>query len=337
MRITSITPMKNEAPNLLEWVAYHRLIGVNDMIVFSNHCTDGTNLMLERLDELGILRHYANPSVYTERNKHHLQVIRYVNTWDRLRRSDWVVSLDVDEFICVNTGRGRLQDLFEATADANMICMSQHNFGSSGIEFFEPELTTRQFHQSWSYDGAYHPRANKRGVKTLTHRSSEPKEWHNHSAVFSGDKTHLVRPVNGSGEPIRGPDLTKDIKSLSLPNYGFALVQLNHYAIRSAEAFLLKAIRGNANHLNASYGLNYWRKYDQGTMIDTRIQRLSNDLVAKKQELLEDIELAALEKKAIGLARNKICELRNSPPGAQLLRRIKRYRQRTFQRSNQPT
>ena len=50
MRITSITPMKNEAPFLLEWVAYHRLIGVNDILVFTNHCTDGTDLMLERLD-----------------------------------------------------------------------------------------------------------------------------------------------------------------------------------------------------------------------------------------------------------------------------------------------
>ncbi len=211
-----------------------------------------------------------------------------------------------------------------------MLPSSQHNFGSGGKETFNPELTTTQFCQSWSYDGAYHSRVNKRGVKTLTHRSSEPREWRNHSPIFSRNKTNLVHPVNGSGQPIKGHDLTRDIKSLSSPDYGFKLVQLNHYAIRSAEAFLLKACRGNANHVNAAYGLKYWRKYDQGRTTDSNIQRFRNDLEEQKKEFLEDPELAALEMEAIDLARKQIHELRRSPAGAQLLRRIQRYRRRNF-------
>jgi hypothetical protein len=31
MRITSITPMKDEAPFILEWIAYHQLIGVRGL------------------------------------------------------------------------------------------------------------------------------------------------------------------------------------------------------------------------------------------------------------------------------------------------------------------
>ena len=41
--------MKDEGPFLLEWVAYHRLIGVNDILVFTNDCSDGTDQMLERI------------------------------------------------------------------------------------------------------------------------------------------------------------------------------------------------------------------------------------------------------------------------------------------------
>lgn len=325
VRITSITPMKNEAPFLLEWVAYHHLVGVNDIVVFSNHCTDGTNLMLERLDEMGLLRHYCNPSVYLGRDKHHLQVIRYVNTWDRLRRSDWVVCLDVDEFICVGVGQGRLQDLFAATPEANMICMSQQNFGSGGIETFDVELTTHQFRQAWSYDGTYYPRVNKRGIKTLTHYSSEPRAWHNHSPIFFPEKVSKVHPVNGSGEYLAGVDITRDIKGLKEPNYGFDLVQLNHYAIRSAEAFLLKISRGNANHVDTTYGMSYWRRHDRGRMVDDKIQRWTNAIEEKKRELLQDPELARLEYAAIIAAKKQVVELRKSPSGARLLKQIRHF------------
>ncbi|MEO0944249.1 MAG: FkbM family methyltransferase, partial [Pseudomonadota bacterium] len=47
------TCMKNEGPYLLEWLAYHRSIGIQGYIVFTNDCTDGTDLMLDRLDEMG--------------------------------------------------------------------------------------------------------------------------------------------------------------------------------------------------------------------------------------------------------------------------------------------
>ena len=86
---------------------------------------DGCFLLVDRYSRLvftdGVLsgfRPSPNPAFMTGRTKYHLQVIRYANGLPRLRRSDWVVSLDVDEFICVNAGQGRLEDLFEATDDA---------------------------------------------------------------------------------------------------------------------------------------------------------------------------------------------------------------------------
>ena len=44
-----ITSMKNEASFILEWVAYHRVIGFTDFLVYTNNCEDGTVEMLERL------------------------------------------------------------------------------------------------------------------------------------------------------------------------------------------------------------------------------------------------------------------------------------------------
>jgi len=327
VRISSVTTMKDEGPFLLEWVAYHRLIGVNDILVFTNDCSDGTDQMLERLDEMGVLRHYPNPAFMTGRTKYHLQVIRYANGLPRLRRSDWVVSLDVDEFICVNAGQGRLEDLFEAADDANMIVMNQHNFGHGGVERFEDRLLIDQFRYAWDKETPYHRRINRRGTKTLTHRGANPREWHNHSPVFAPGDVAGVRPVNGSGSPLPpGADLTSDIKSLQAPHYGFDLVQLNHYALRSVESFLLKLARGNANHPDEGYDMSYWRRYDHNDLRDDNIARWVVPVAQYRDELLKDPELGRLHAAAVARSKDKIAELRAAPAIDQLLRRIDRFR-----------
>ena len=45
-----ITTMKNEGPFILEWLAYHRAIGVDDFLIYTNDCTDGTDTMLDLLE-----------------------------------------------------------------------------------------------------------------------------------------------------------------------------------------------------------------------------------------------------------------------------------------------
>ena len=60
-RITAVAFAKNEGRFLLEWIAYHRLIGVSDFVFFTNDCEDGLPALLERLAEMGIVSRYDNP------------------------------------------------------------------------------------------------------------------------------------------------------------------------------------------------------------------------------------------------------------------------------------
>ena len=46
-----LSTMKNEGPFVLEWVAHHRAIGFDGFVIFSNDCTDGTDRILDRLDD----------------------------------------------------------------------------------------------------------------------------------------------------------------------------------------------------------------------------------------------------------------------------------------------
>jgi hypothetical protein len=48
-RITAVTMMRDEAPALLEWVAFQDAIGFDRIVVYTNDCRDGTDAMLDRL------------------------------------------------------------------------------------------------------------------------------------------------------------------------------------------------------------------------------------------------------------------------------------------------
>jgi hypothetical protein len=326
MRITSITPMKDEAPFILEWIAYHQLIGVNDMIVFSNDCTDGTDMMLERLDELGIVRHLTNPSVFNKRTEHHRQATRYVNTLARLKRSDWVVSFDLDEFICVNVGEGTLQDLFAAVDGANVITMNQEHFGSGGLDAYEDKLVIDQFAYGWAYERSYNNTTiPRRGTKTLTHKSANASFYANHSPNIDEADLPGVKYVNGSGAPLDSRWLLEDVKVLHAPYCGYDLVQLNHYVIKSAESFLVQVDRGHANDVKRDIDVAYWRKHDNNHVHDTRIQRWSDRVAQAVAQLRKDPELDALHNSAVQHHKDRIAALLDDPESSKVYRRIRRY------------
>ena len=52
--------MKNEAPYIVEWVAYHRTMGVDNFLIYTDGCEDGTSEILDRLQEMGVLQHRNN-------------------------------------------------------------------------------------------------------------------------------------------------------------------------------------------------------------------------------------------------------------------------------------
>ncbi|WP_298905575.1 glycosyltransferase family 2 protein [uncultured Aliiroseovarius sp.] len=320
--------MRNEAQFILEWVAYHRMIGINDPIVFSNACTDGTDLMLERLDEMGLIRHLPNPTMMTGGRMHIIAALRYLNTGNRLARSDWVVSMDVDEFINIKVGNGHLEDLFDAVPDANLISLSQQNFGHGGKFDYVDDLQISQFEYGWDLERSYTRNLNRRGTKTLTHQSSRPTSWGNHSPVFAADQLEYLRPVNGSGEDISHVNMTNTVKALITPNYGFGLVQLNHYAVRSIDSYLLKVARGSSAHPDRPYEMTYWRKYDHNDHHDQSIMRHADDLETAKKDLLRDPELKQLHMAAVENAHGLIAELKESEQVRSLLNRIRRYTRR---------
>ena len=70
-RTVIITCMKNEGPFILEWIAYHRAIGVDDFLVYTNDCNDGTDELLDLLQDRGIVQRRDNKFAGTDLKPQH--------------------------------------------------------------------------------------------------------------------------------------------------------------------------------------------------------------------------------------------------------------------------
>ena len=79
-----------------------------------------------------------------------------------------------------------------------------------------------------------------------------------------------VKWVNGSGNPVPAKMLRTGWRS-STSNWGYGLVTLNHYSLRSAESYLVKRFRGRVNHVDRDQGLNYWFRMNNNATEDRSI------------------------------------------------------------------
>ena len=162
--------MKDEGPFLLEWIAHHLAIGFSRIVVYTNDCSDGTDHMLIRLEELGLANHRHN--VIPSGRKPQPSALKHAQTEPLVETSDWLLLLDADEFLSIKYGDGTLDDLLDATTaqGANGIVITWRVFGSGGVHDWSRDPVTEQ------YLMAAPPDWNKGwGVKTLF--KFDPKHW----------------------------------------------------------------------------------------------------------------------------------------------------------------
>ena len=293
-----ITTMRDEAPFVLEWIAYHRLIGFTDFLVYSNDCTDGTDLLLDRLQQLGVLAHEPNPR--TGRKAVQWRALSRARNHPLYRAAGWVMVADVDEFLTIHAGDGRLEDLFAAAPGAGGFVVTWRMFGSSGRLKFEPGLVMDQFVRA-APDGMLWPlRASQ--VKTLFRASARLHRLGVHRPQWHGDGAGGDGWVDGNGRPVR-PDVPA-FNIGSGPKYGLA--QINHYALGSAESFLVKAARGRPNHMDVAIGLDYWVERNFNAVEDRSILRHRDGVQAAVADLLSDPVVRDLHEAGIAHRRARI-------------------------------
>ena len=301
--------MKDEAPYILEWVAYHRQVGVDNFLIYTNNCSDGTDRILNRLQELGILEHRSNDD--WKGNSPQQYALNKAMREPVVRNADWLIHIDVDEFINVQVGNGTLDDFLNHVPGATNVAMTWRMFGHNGVTRFEDRLVIDQFDQA-APKFCPKPHTNW-GFKTMTRNTGLYSKLSCHRPnklePMAGSK---VQWVNGSGARMTHSYHEKGWRS-DLATIGYDMLRLNHYALRSAESFLIKRQRGRALHVDRSIGLNYWIRMDWSTNQDVSIKRNIARVEAERWHLLEDQELRQLHEAGVAWHHAKAVGLHSVP------------------------
>jgi hypothetical protein len=132
--------------------------------------------------------------------------------------------------------------------------------------------------------------------------------------------------------PIPRPELGRDLRrempggarlgpkvNAMLAAQSYAVAQVNHYALRSRDSFLVKRDRGRVNHTGQTMEADYWDRFDKGEAPCDAIRRYDPAVAEWRAQLMADEALAQLHHSAVGWHRAKIAELSARPDYAPLL------------------
>ena len=308
-RVFLPTCMKNEGPFILEWLAWHRAVGVTDFVIYTNDCTDGTDVLLEHLQKRGVLRHMPNPALASGSPFFQPQALTYSHYLPEFANADYVISMDVDEFINVRVGDGTLAALFEAAGDFDVLSMSELNHGSNGHAHFAPGLLTEQFagHQT---EAPGDKRA-RRGVKSLVRLSPRVEKVRNHRP----DVRHDLGAVlwrDGSGR-LR-PDLAEAPTENGWDCRGaYDLVSLDHFPLRALDSFLVKMHRGDVVVTDKQVSRRYWRVRNHSQNFTSDLARGRTRMESELETLLSDPETRRLHDACVAAHQARIAALSTEP------------------------
>ena len=313
--------VRNEAPFLLEWIAYHKVIGFDRIVIAANPSTDGTDELLQALADAGEI-HYL-PHVPPDGVAPQHNAARLFNESGLARKGDWTLWLDADEFLVVKVGDGRLEDLTGQIGDRQGMLISWRLFGDNGHKRFPGRFVSEDFCQ------ASRRRFYQNGViKTLfrydpativpdgsiIHRPAiEPHAGFSlDSFVTSAGKSLEDRRENRDWIT-GGPE--RNFHRASANESGHRLAQINHYCVRTPEYFLLKGLRGRGARFesgqasNGRHSANLYRRFNKNQVTDHSILRHDEATGKMIEALRRHPTVADAEQAAATLVARQIADI----------------------------
>ncbi len=311
-KFTILSMMKDEGHSLVEWVAYHHHLGFDNICVYTNNCSDGTDDMLIRLEELGYVHHFRNDVPPGKKPQPNALELATANP--AVMDSEWVLTMDADEFLSIKCGEGKITDLISRMdPEACAMAITWRFFGSSDVTDWNPGLViesyTRaapdKFKKGWGVKTLFRPYEHAKLGIHRPHIKNAKQKPERAKALF--DQIWL----NGSG--VRMPDeFSLSGWRSTKPTLGYALAELNHYAVKSYEAYLLRRVRGNVNNKEDKYNAAYFALFDRNEIEATTALQHAPATKAKMAEILADPRMADLQAKAMEFHAARVAKLRST-------------------------
>jgi len=215
MRHSVITFAHNQAHQILEWVSHYQTLGDIDLVVISYPSDDDTQQMLSILHQYGHITHIPQDA-YSDASTTPKQAIATAAKTLGMVETDWVLCVDMDDFLIIHLDGGTLPELTSQIPDSTGLSLSRRYFGNNGLVDPSPNPV---FQTHLRGAPTILNRAITNHLPAYLHRISdpEPATW-----------------LDGSGRALKFPQ-----RARLLTADRFAWAQLNSYPLRSVCDFLI--------------------------------------------------------------------------------------------------
>jgi hypothetical protein len=320
-----ISALRNEGPFLLEWLAYHRAIGFDEIIVAHNDCTDGSAELLAALQGIGWVTALDNP--VPQGTAPQQAAARRLAASGRIAPGDWVIWLDLDEFLNIHVGDGTVAALTGAMGKAQALLIPWRLFGDSHGAEFRGRFLDPAFRFAAGRD-----RVENWALKTLFRHGPAVARLDIHRPwLVEGNGWTRADVLTAAGRPMdrrHGPNMRwlsgvnpRSFPRMGLHDAGWDLAQINHYALRSKALYALKRLRGRGYWLEAQnttklrHSSHFYATLNLNDVEDVTILRWQDRVGARMAEAGQDPAVArALALVARRLEDNMAEIERDTPP-----------------------
>ena len=268
--------LKNESHILKEWLDHYISQGIDKFILIDNGSTDAYLDILREYIDRGVVDLISDSDKHDQIGKYNKHILpRLLTNYN----DDWVMLLDLDEFVYIRTDQ-RMQDyLNDLTSTVGQISIPWKLFGSSGhVE--QPECVIHSFCHRQCFDKG--EMANVKSIVRVSavhcfaiheHVLNDANKWLHIDALGRNRSDQRV-----SQDAVHPHFSLMFIDELTLKKMP---VHLNHYAIQSWDWFrTVKMTRGSANCQEHDYVRNveYFKAYDLNDVLDDELSCLSKSM-----------------------------------------------------------
>lgn len=273
-QLSIVAIAKNEINYLLEWIAYHKLIGVEHFYIADNSSTDGTRELLAKLQQVGIVTFIDWPI----KKKAQCQWYNHVRK-KYFHETKYMIFIDLDEFLMskkIHEIKKTILSLLEKE-DTGAIAINWRIMGSAGIKHENSELVLKKFNMSSKKDRIVNKHFKSiikpAAVKSMTAHAALLKKDYKY-LLSNGSETQFINNTPTSGRTVTVTDTP---------------ITVHHYVVKSLEEFIkFKQNRGSAIRGEAAVkDINYFNNHD----INDEEFKLPTDLLSQLEIVINKLNL----------------------------------------------
>jgi Glycosyl transferase family 2 len=242
--------MKLERPYLIEWIAWHRLLGF-EIVIADHGGNDGQSELLAKLHALKLIHRLDVRSIQGDVQR---PFYRMLFRWARRNEYDYVGFLDGDEFFEPMTIGTRFEGSGAALIDrlfrqnqAAAVSFNWMIFGDSHRMTGDPELVTSRFHwaATQSFEVNHH-------VKSFSHvdrcHAYFRQHLRNENAIEAHHPNVPADRMLHDGQPVR-----ETTNRALTAHVSWQLARVRHYVIKTREEY----------HNRKTNRGGFWTHYNQ--------------------------------------------------------------------------